>query len=85
MATTSLQQALVRKVAYSVLIVALFTLSLLHRRLVVEPQGNALLLREVSQGRGQADRLGHPPGAHRLAWHRGYFFVVGRPGQTKET
>src|SRR5438105_8956480 len=50
MAVSYQQQALVRKFAYTGLIVALFTVSLLHRRLVVEPEGNELLLREVSKG-----------------------------------
>lgn len=50
MAVSSQQQALVRKFVYTGLIVALFTLSLLHRRIIVEPQGNNLLLREVSKG-----------------------------------
>ncbi|HWY85917.1 MAG TPA: hypothetical protein VNX28_04290, partial [Gemmataceae bacterium] len=50
MAVSYQQQALVRKVVYTGLIVALFTVSLLHRRFVVEPQGNNLLLREVSRG-----------------------------------
>ena len=44
------QQALVRKLIYAGLIVGLFTVSLLHRRLVVEPEGNLLQLREVSKG-----------------------------------
>src|SRR5205085_546367 len=47
MAVSYQQQALVRKVVYTGLIVALFTVSLLHRRLVVEPQANNLQLREV--------------------------------------
>ena len=50
MAVSYQQQALVRKVAYAGLIVVLFTVSLLHRRFVVEPQGNLLQLREVSKG-----------------------------------
>jgi len=50
MAVSIQQQTLVRKVIYTGLIVALFTVSLLHRRLMVEPQGNDLLLREVSKG-----------------------------------
>src|SRR5947209_5943760 len=50
MAVPYQQQALLRKVLYTGLIVALFTVSLLHRRLVVEPQGNNLQLREVSKG-----------------------------------
>jgi hypothetical protein len=50
MAVSYQQQALVRKVVYTGLIVALFTLSLLHRRLVVEPEGNDLLIREVAKG-----------------------------------
>jgi hypothetical protein len=50
MAVSYQQQALVRKFVYTGLIVALFTVSLLHRRFVVEPQGNNLLLREVSRG-----------------------------------
>lgn len=50
MAVSYQQQALVRKFVYTGLIVALFTLSLLHRRIIVEPQGNNLLLREVSKG-----------------------------------
>ena len=39
MAVSYQQQALVRKVVYTGLIVALFTVSLLHRRFVVEQQG----------------------------------------------
>src|SRR5947209_1591343 len=50
MAVPYQQQALLRKVLYTGLIVGLFTVSLLHRRLVVEPQGNNLQLREVSKG-----------------------------------
>src|SRR5262245_35161125 len=44
------QQALVRKIIYTGIIVGLFTLSLLHRRLILEPQGNNLLIREVAKG-----------------------------------
>ncbi len=50
MAASHQQRALVRKVIYTVSILALFTLSLLHRRLVVEPSGDKLLLREVARG-----------------------------------
>ena len=50
MAVSFQQQALGRTVIYTALIVGLVTVSLLHRRRVVEPQGNNLLLREVSKG-----------------------------------
>jgi hypothetical protein len=50
MAVSYQQQALVRKVVYMGLIVALFTVSLLHRRLVVKEQARKLLLLEVSKG-----------------------------------
>ncbi len=53
MASSYQQQALMRKFVYAGLIVALFTVSLLHRRLIVEPQGDRLQLREVSQGQVQ--------------------------------
>ncbi len=44
------QKARQRKVIYLGLIVALFTVSLLHRRLVVEPQAENLQLREAARG-----------------------------------
>jgi hypothetical protein len=44
------QKARQRKVVYLALIVLLFTVSLLHRRLVVERQAEDLQLREVSRG-----------------------------------
>ena len=50
MAVSYQQQALVRKVVYMGLIVALFTVSWLHRRLVVKEQARKLLLLEVSKG-----------------------------------
>ncbi|MCI0376166.1 MAG: hypothetical protein L0215_01035 [Gemmataceae bacterium] len=50
MPATFQQRALTRKFIYTGLILALFTVSLLHRRFVVEPQANNLLLREVSRG-----------------------------------
>src|SRR5262245_63353327 len=50
MANQHQQRALYRKLVYTVLILSLFTVSLLHRRFVVEPQGNELLLREVARG-----------------------------------
>lgn len=50
MAVSYQQQALLRKVIYTALILVLFTVSLLHRRLVLEPRGNDLLIREVSRG-----------------------------------
>ncbi|MCI0639178.1 MAG: hypothetical protein L0Y70_08890 [Gemmataceae bacterium] len=50
MAASLQQRALVRKFIYTGLILALFTVSLLHRRFVVEPQANNLLLREVARG-----------------------------------
>src|SRR5437868_5181208 len=50
MALPHQQQALIRKVVYTGLIVGLFTVSLLHRRLVVEPMADDLVLREKAQG-----------------------------------
>ena len=50
MASSFQQKARQRKVVYLVLILALFTGSLLHRRLVVERQAENLQLREISRG-----------------------------------
>lgn len=50
MATPLQQQLRQRKLLYLGLIVALFTLSLLHRRFVVEAAADELQLREVSRG-----------------------------------
>ena len=44
------QKALQRKVTYLGLIVALFTVSLLHRKYVVERQAENLQLREAARG-----------------------------------
>jgi hypothetical protein len=48
--TTFQQQARFRKLVYTVLILALFTGSLLHRRLVIESKAKDLQLREVDRG-----------------------------------
>jgi hypothetical protein len=48
--TTFQQQARVRKLIYTVLILGLFTTSLLHRRLVIEAKARDLQLREVDRG-----------------------------------
>ena len=50
MANPFQQKARQRKLIYAVLIAFLFTGSLLHRRLVVEPQANHLQLREQARG-----------------------------------
>jgi hypothetical protein len=50
MASPFQQKARQRKVIYLVLILALFTVSLLHRRLVVEKQAEDLQLRETARG-----------------------------------
>ena len=50
MANPFQQRARQRKVIYLALIVVLFTVSLLHRRLVVQPQAEDLQLREVTKG-----------------------------------
>lgn len=61
MARNFQQQARRRKLIYAVLILVLFTVSLLHRRLVVEPEASSLLLRQVDRGEvelaGSAVRL----------------------------
>jgi len=50
------QQSRIRKFAYLGIIFALFTVSLFHRRLVIEPEANFLELREIA--RGEADLSG---------------------------
>ncbi len=50
MANVFQQQARTRKLIYTAIILALFTASLMHRRLVVEPAAEDLQLREVSRG-----------------------------------
>jgi hypothetical protein len=61
MASRFQQQSLTRKLIYLGLIVALFSVSLLHRRLVIHAQANELRLREEHQGEvelsGSAIRL----------------------------
>ncbi len=51
--TTFQHQARVRKLIYTVLILALFTGSLIHRRFVIESQAQELQLREVDRGEVQ--------------------------------
>ena len=58
MANTFQQRAQQRKLIYAVLIMALFTVSLLHRNLVIYAQADDLQLREVTTRRGGADQLG---------------------------
>jgi hypothetical protein len=53
MANPFRQQSRFRKLVYFGLIVALFTGSLLYRRLVIEPEADSLRLREVTQGRAE--------------------------------
>jgi hypothetical protein len=50
MAVNYQQQTRIRKFVYAGLILALLTVSVIHRRNILEPQGNHLLLREVSKG-----------------------------------
>jgi hypothetical protein len=50
MANPFQQRIRFRKLTYAALILVLFTVSLIHRRFVVEAQANALQLREVSRG-----------------------------------
>src|SRR5215467_6477114 len=50
MASRFQRQALLRKVVYLVLILVLFTASLMHRRLIVIPQAYNLQLREEARG-----------------------------------
>src|SRR5688572_26303416 len=50
MANPFQQMAQRRKLIYTVLIVALFTVSLFHRKLVIEPAAYALQLRETARG-----------------------------------
>lgn len=50
MANPFLQQVRTRKLIYTALIVTLFTVSLIHRRFVVEAQAYDLQLREVARG-----------------------------------
>lgn len=56
MATSFQQQALYRKLIYLGIIVGLFSLSLLHKRLVIEPEALRLQLRE--QARGEVELTG---------------------------
>src|SRR5271168_2126385 len=53
MASSFQQQSTVRKFIYFGLILALFTGSLLHRKMVINAQADQLLMRE--SGRGKAD------------------------------
>jgi hypothetical protein len=61
MANPFQQKVRVRKIIYTALILALFTTSLMHRRLLVEPRAETLQLREASRGEveltGSAVRL----------------------------
>src|SRR5262249_19404302 len=61
MASPFQQQSRYRKIIYTVLILALFSVALLHRRLLVETQANDLALREQAIGEveltGSAIRL----------------------------
>jgi len=50
MANTYQQMAQQRKLIYAILIVSLFTVSLVHRKGIIEPQAFALQLRESSRG-----------------------------------
>ena len=83
MAVSHQQQALVRKLLYAGLIVALFTVSLLHRRFVVEPQGNVLQLREVSKGEVKLLESAVRLGADRLARPRGHLPLVHGHGEAE--
>ncbi len=50
MASPFQQRSLQRKLVYFGLIVALFTVSLLHRKMIINPEAEALRLRQVDQG-----------------------------------
>src|SRR5262245_1925026 len=53
MANPFQQRARQRKFIYAILIVALFTVSLIHRKWVVEPEAQRLQLREVARGEAE--------------------------------
>jgi hypothetical protein len=50
MAATPLQQTRMRKIVYFIVIIALFTVSLIHREWILKPQAIALQLQETSRG-----------------------------------